>query len=881
MRSQRPSGFGSSPEESAALERNIFAASGHTLITRAIASRSRLESLARPFRRWPWTFHLLVAALFALATVISLRPLLIHAADHVPHKPAGDQLWQATVLDAQLHALLTDPGSYLKANFFFGSGNALYGSDLWLGLLALFAPIRLVTGNPILAFNLTWHLAFILDAFLMYVAVFTITRNRWAALAAGTVFGFGALQINYAQMHFNYAGSWWIPLTLLFSVRFTRSRSWKDFAAAMLCVWLQFVTVVTLSYIAGFVFLTFAVVPGLWWALRNRNWRLPLRMLAAGVLVTALFLPFVSGYLDFSRDWDAERDISEVQNGSLQLRDYLSPSSRLAWYEPMQSRFSVPTGERRAFPGFVPFAVGFAGFIAAGAIGFTGTRRSRREETDSSRRMRPRLLGQLAIAGGVLFLLAVILSLGPNWKWREVVTDINLPYGFLYDNFPNFRAVRIVARFSLMANFALALLAGLLVASLAGRTPRAWLAPVLGLLITAAVMIESATVPLNVLPVPQDEDLTALLADAPDGPLLFVPVSGGDEIQRIWFATSADKGPLVNGYSGAIWPQYWYFRDATRDVTRQTGPELLRALRAYGVRALLVDRSVLSERDERIWRELSHDVQVSSTAGLGPWTLLTLHPEMPDVRREWSDLDVFMPLEAARADESITVPIAFSNPSDKPWMPQADPTVRTLAVRWLDGDGNVIFESSARLLPPPFLAAEGSHDALIEMQTPAVEGLYELHLDTPEGPPLQQNIRVGTINSNTFSGTGEGLRARLRLVTRDTYEGLPAERFELLVTALNLGPVTWEPDANIRLGWRWFKVQEDGGEQEVTRYEGRIVLLSHLVGPVLPGSGYVFSDLLRLPDEPGDYVVRVAPLAELVAWFPGEPVIIRVTVLAD
>ena len=34
------------------------------------------------------------------------------------------------------------------------------------------------------------------------------------------VFGFGAIQINYAQSHFQYAGSWWIPLALLFSVRF-------------------------------------------------------------------------------------------------------------------------------------------------------------------------------------------------------------------------------------------------------------------------------------------------------------------------------------------------------------------------------------------------------------------------------------------------------------------------------------------------------------------------------------------------------------------------------------------------------------------------------------------------------------------------------------
>ena len=872
MRSRTPSRLRSSPQEYAALERNIPTAGGHTLISPPLPPRSRFEALAHSIRQRPCTFHLLVALLFAVATVISLRPLLANAAGYIPHKPAGDQLWQATVLDAQLRALLTDPGAYLSANFFYGSGNALYGSDLWVGLLAIFAPIRLLTGNPILAFNLTWHLAFALNAFLMYLAVLTITRNRWAALVAGTVFGFGALQINYAQMHFNYAGAWWIPLTLLFSVRFARSRRWPHFAMAILCVWLQFLTVVTLSYIAGFILLTFAVIPALWWTLRNRNWRLPLQMLVAATVVTAAFLPVVMGYFEFSSDWNAQRDISEVQNGSLQLRDYLSPSSRLAWYEPMQNRFSVPTGERRAFPGFAPFAIGLLG----GLVGLCGLYRV-------LHRRSPRwAFSGYAVAAGVLFLLAVILSLGPNWKWRETVTDFQLPYRFLYDNSPNFRAVRIVARFSLMANFALALLAGVLVAALTARfreTHR--LAPALALFISAAVMIESATVPLNVLPVPRDANLTTLLATAPDGPLLFVPVSGGDEVQRIWLTTSAGKGPLINGYSGAIWPQYWYFRDATRDVTRQTAPTLLTALRSYGMRALLVDTSVLPERDLQIWRELSESVHVESSTQLGPWLLLNLPIEVPKIHQQWSELDIFMPLEAAPAGQSITVPIDFSNPSPSPWLPPSDSTVRTLTARWLDADGRLAFQSTAQLLPPPFISAGESHHTLTELQTPAADGLYELHLEAPEGELLVRNVRVGAITTEAFDGTGEGLRSRLRLITRDTYEGRPTERFPLLVTALNLGPVTWSADANIRLGWRWFRAQEDGAEVEMPGYEGRIVLLSHLVGPVLPGNGYAFSGLLRLPDEPGEYVVRVAPLAELIAWFPGEPAIIRVTVLAD
>jgi hypothetical protein len=803
--------------------------------------------------------------------------------DHIPHKPAGDQLWQASVLDAQLSALLTNPASYLKANFFFGSGNALYGSDLWIGLLALFAPIRLITGNTILAFNLTWHLALVLNAVLMYLAIFRLTHSRWAAIVAGTIFGFGALQINYAQMHFNYAGSWWIPLTFLFSVQFSRTHRWSDFSLAILCMWLQFVTVVTLSYIAGFVLFAFAVVPGLWFGLRSKRLWIPIQMLVVSTLISLLFLPFIVGYLGFSHSWDAQRDISEVQNGSLQLRDYLSPSSRLAWYEALQARFPVPTGERRAFPGFIPLAAGIAGFVVVFAISFREKRRSRATETTVAAPMRqqqPALINY-TIASSSLFLLAVVLSLGPNWKWHEVITDIELPYRFLYDTFPNFQAVRIVARFSLMANFALSVLAALLIASLAKETlHRSSLTSILGFLITSAIMVESATVPLNVLPVPQDQDLTTLLMEAPDGPLLFVPVSSGEEVKRIWLTTSAKKGPLVNGYSGAIWPQYWYFRDTTRDVTHQTGIRLLESLRAYGVKGMLIERAVLPDRDNRIWQDLTRSKQVSSSLEQGSWLLLTLQPKPTKIQQEWASLNVFMPLEAAQPAATITVPLGLSNPSNVPWVPELTPAIRTVTVNWIDASGQVTFETSSRLLPPPFIAAGNTHDTLLQLQTPAKDGLYALHLDLPEGPLLKTRVQVGPVASTSFRGTGEGLNARLHLVTDDAFSGKPAERFKFLVTALNLGPVAWEPHANIRLGWRWYKIQNDGSAREMPVYEGRVVLLSHLVGPVQPGNGYAFSGLLRLPDEPGQYVVHLAPLAELVAWFPNDPVVIHVSVKA-
>ena len=822
--------------------------------------RLKAGSLVRVARERPVAFHLLVMALFAVATVVSLRPLLVNAVDGVAIKPAGDQLWHVSLLEGQLRALLTEPTSFFQGYFYYGMGDALYGSDLLLGLLLIFAPLRLALGNADLAFNLTWHVAFWLNAVLMYVAVLALTRNRWAALVAGAVFGFGAIQINYAQSHFQYAGSWWIPLALLFSVRFGRTKSWKDFTAAILCVWLQFVTVPMLAYMAGFVVLTFAVIPGLWWSLRKRNWLAPVRMLVAATVVTAAFLPVVMGYFEFSSDWNAQRDITEVQNGSLQLRDYLSPSSRLYWYEGMQARFPVPTGERRAFAGFVPLAVGMLGVVLGGMA------LARRER-----------FGWYAVGALVLAVGSVVLTLGPHWKVDETVTDVELPYLFLFDNFSMFRAVRVVARFAVLGNLALALLAGIAVAMVERRFPgRPRMAGLLGVGLAAAVLVESFTAPLNVNPAPADADLEGLLAGARPGPTLFVPVSGAEEVRRLWFVTRAESGPLVNGYSGFIWPQYWYFRDAAAEVTAANVFGLARGLAAYGVWNVVLERSKLGSGQLAAWDTLGEGAGVEAVTQAGAWTLMRLAPAEVPAEGAWSELETALLLWVAPADAGLRTWLTLVNASSDPWMPRDGGHVRSALVRWTNADGRSVLEFETDLLPPPFLAGEGSHSPIVHLFTPAQVGRYRLTMEVDGEVIVDRAVEVETMAPGSFDGTVAGLEAGLTGVSARTFEGRPGEKFILHVDALNTGSVAWGGEANIRLGWRWYRVLPNGEEIEMPRYEGRIPLVGHLTGAVWPGNGYSFRGLVETPPEPGTFKLRVSMVAENVGWFGAEPVVVDV-----
>ena len=416
-------------------------------------------------RRW---WHAVAALLYVAAALVFTYPLLLVAGTHITYKPSGDQLFLLSILEWSRTALFSKPGEFFVGNFYFGSGGALFGSDLLLGFLPIYGPLAWITQSPVLAYSITHIAAFALNAGAMYATVLVLTRSRSGALLAGAVYAFGPLQLAYAN-HFQFLGAWYLPLVLLFGIRLWRGGGWLDFGLATLMVWVQFATAVHLGVIAAMVYAAFVVPPAIHRVVTTRDARLGLAMLAAGIVASVPFAPVVHGYLSFADAWRADRDITEIQGWSVQLRDYLSPNGRLQWYGALMEGFPVPSGERRVFPGFVPPLLAGVG-AAAGMLGWTHKRRE-------LRRVSGLLLALAAIA--------VLFSLGTHWKQHEVVSEHQLPYLLLFEHVPVFRAIRVVARFSLLAHFALAVLGGIGVYAISRRLPRHWLAaPLVGLLAT-------------------------------------------------------------------------------------------------------------------------------------------------------------------------------------------------------------------------------------------------------------------------------------------------------------------------------------------------------------------------------------------------------------
>ncbi|HCU73293.1 MAG TPA: hypothetical protein DGO43_05710 [Chloroflexi bacterium] len=808
-------------------------------------------------------WHAAAFLVFVAAALVFTFPLVLVANSHITYKPSGDQLFLLSILEWQRTTIFSNPNDFFAGNFYYGSGNALFGSDLLLGFLPIYGPVALISGNPVLAYSITHIGAYVLNAIAMYVTVLTLTKSRPGAVTAGAIYAFGPLQLAYAS-HLQLLGAWWLPLVLLFSLHFQRKKSWLSFGLAVLMVWLQFATAVHLGVLAGVIFLAFGVTPALVKILTTRNGWLAIKLIAIGVVVSAPFVPIVQGYLAFSEAWQADRDLTEVQFWSVQLRDYLSPTDRLRWYDVLAERFSVPRGERRVFPGFIPPALALCGVIA-------GLR-----TTLSTKK------GLKAITAGlvVLVLIAVLFSLGTHWKRHEIVSDIQLPYLFLFDHVPVFRAIRVVARFSLLAHFSFAVLGGIGIAAIAKYRWQQSTAPsIVGIVATLLVLAEAVPEPLSAFSIPTHGKLRGALEQTEPGPMLFVPVTGNEEIQRLWLTTQTGAGPLVNGYSGHIWQQYWYFRDATQGLMESEMSGLAKGLQSYGIRTVVVDLQKLGNRDSSIWETFAASPFTRSVNRIDRYLLITLRDLEVPPANNWTDLKSQVLVDNVQPDTGFVSTLVLDNTTDQAWIPPGNSNVRQISIRWDHESGQKGLVLETDVLPPPFLRPGQVHTAEMHVFTPSLAGNYLLSASIDGQRFFEQQVVVASRSHTSFDGSADGMGANLSLRTPNSFVAKPASLLPLHVDALNSGRVAWVDPANIRLGWRWFEVSASGDEMELPEYEGRSPLLGHIWGDIPPGRGYAFTGQLRTPDKPGNYIVRVSMLIELVAWFTIDPIEIQVTVL--
>lgn len=441
------------------------------------------------------------AFLFFLAyAVVATRPLAFHAATRTLIGPDPlSHLWMVSWLTG--HAF--QPGQLFHGNIFHPAAHAVLFTDLSMGTAVLVLPLRLLTTEPLVLFNVATILALAFGGWAFHLLVHALTGNRWAGILAGLLATFSSHQMVHVY-HLNLLSTGWLALFLLGLHRVVERGS---IAAAILAG----VSFALTAQSSGYYGVAAVVLALVFAAFHARAWRRPRALglvLAASAVAVLLTLPYLLNF----RALQEEQGIRRPPGMSVKMAFH--PARDLTSWAKVYIGVLGGDGEV-LFPGVLPLVLGAialrrragqAWFYAAGAV------------------------------------VLVILSLGPELTLGS--RTVPMPYGWLFA-LPPFDSMRHPYTFAAVALFLLAVLAGLGWARL-GVASRPWAGPAILLLAIA----ETITDPPRLREIPPGlPPAYQILETLPPGPILEVPVLDPESV--LWAARHGR--PVLNGV-GAFAP---------------------------------------------------------------------------------------------------------------------------------------------------------------------------------------------------------------------------------------------------------------------------------------------------------------------------------------
>jgi hypothetical protein len=503
------------------------------------------------------------AALYAFLTVLLTWPL----AANLRIMDAGDSAFFAWEIGWERHALGTHPGELAHANIFHPLRHALGLDEPILGTTALVLPVGLFTDDAVLLHNLARLLTFVLSG----LAAFWLARELGAppgpALFTGAAFAFSPIRTDQIA-HLSTLGTQWLPLVVLFAVRFARTGRIAHALLAALFFVLSF-------HACGYHgVIALAVMPPAFLVLFAGRWkRLGGATLAAALAGLAL-LPLYSLHRAALAPERYERGFAETTYYSAALESFLATSPWNRLYGDATDPFRT-IGPNNLFPGLL-----LPVLVVTASIGLW-----RRHEKPSAE----------AVSLAVMALLAVVVALGP--RLRVFGHDLGpAPFAVLREAVPVFRMIRVTSRAGVFLALPLAALAGL--ALTRGRLRRPWLVVAfmlaLGEGIVAPIpMPEWTQVIDSSRPTPEVDRWLA--AQPPGTPIVQLPMRDVHGLEQrpafhesVYMVRSTRHWqPMVNGYAGIEPRDYRRYRELGN---RFPSDEFIDAMRTIGVRYVVVHR---------------------------------------------------------------------------------------------------------------------------------------------------------------------------------------------------------------------------------------------------------------------------------------------------
>jgi len=288
-------------------------------------------------------------SLFFLLVCIFTYPLILHPGSFL--RGLNDPYLFTWILNWAAGHVYVDPAGLFNANIFYPYGNTFaYSEPLIIPALLTAAPILKLTGNPILAHNLTLLIFQALGGWSAYFATSKITGSRAAGWIAGIAFAVSPFRTgyyNYINVHMQFA----IPLALVTLSLYLEKRTLGYLVATILLVWLQMITIfyggVPLSILLALFFITFLLLrPFADWG--TKTW---IQLLAAGAILLLLLGPILWPYFKVFKELGLERSLKDVHRYSADWYSFFDAGKDHIFYHLTDSG---------KYPGFFP---GFTVYI--------------------------------------------------------------------------------------------------------------------------------------------------------------------------------------------------------------------------------------------------------------------------------------------------------------------------------------------------------------------------------------------------------------------------------------------------------------------------------------------------------------------------------------
>ena len=293
----------------------------------------------------------LVYCLFFFLVCIFTYPLILHPGSSL--RGLNDPYLFTWILSWAAEHVYSNPAGLFNANIFYPYGNTFaYSEPLLIPALLTAAPILKLSGNPILAHNLTLLIFQALGGWAAYFATAKITGSRAAGWIAGIAFAVSPFRTgyyNYLNVHMQFA----IPLALVCLALYLEKKTIGYLIATTLLFWMQMVTIfyggVPLSLLLMFFFVMYLL-------LRPQTIRQPrtwIQLFGAGCILLLLLTPILWPYFTIFKELGLERRLKDVHRYSADWYSFFDTGKDHNFYH---------LADSGKYPGFFP---GFSIYILA------------------------------------------------------------------------------------------------------------------------------------------------------------------------------------------------------------------------------------------------------------------------------------------------------------------------------------------------------------------------------------------------------------------------------------------------------------------------------------------------------------------------------------